>query len=64
MADICEVWVNGKPAGVKGSASVCMTLPDCSAPGDNTIYEVKVTTSMGNYIQTLKDNKVQPSVLC
>lgn len=57
MADICEVWVNGKPAGVKWFGERVYDITGLLRPGDNTI-EIKVTTLMGNYIQTLKDNKV------
>ena len=57
VADICEVWVNGKPAGVKWFGERVYDITGLLRPGDNTI-EVKVTTLMGNYIQTLKDNKV------
>ena len=57
VADICEVWVNGKPAGVKWFGERVYDITGLLRPGDNTI-EIKVTTLMGNYIQTLKDNKV------
>ena len=57
VADICEVWVNGKPAGVKWFGERVYDVSGLLRQGENTI-EVKVTTRMGNYIQTLKDNKV------
>ncbi len=56
VADICEVWVNGKPAGVKWFGERVYDITGLLRPGENTI-EIKVTTLMGNYMQTLKDNK-------
>jgi hypothetical protein len=57
VADICEVSVNGKPLGVKWFGERVYDVAGALKQGDNTI-EVKVTTLMGNYIQTLKDSKV------
>lgn len=57
VADICEVSVNGKPLGVKWFGERVYDVAGALKQGDNTI-EVKVTTLMGNYMQTLKDNKV------
>ncbi len=57
VADICEVSVNGKPLGVKWFGERVYDVAGVLKQGENTI-EVKVTTLMGNYIQTLKDNKV------
>ncbi len=57
VADICEVSVNGRPLGVKWFGERVYDVAGALKQGDNTI-EVKVTTLMGNYIQTLKDSKV------
>ena len=57
VADICEVSVNGKPLGVKWFGERVYDVAGALKQGNNTI-EVKVTTLMGNYMQTLKDNKV------
>ncbi len=57
VADICELKVNGKDAGMKWFGDRVYDISSLVRGGENTI-EVKVTTLMGNYIQTLKDNKV------
>ena len=57
VADICEVSVNGKPLGVRWFGSRIYDVSQALHEGENTV-EVKVTTLMGNYMQTLKDNKV------
>ena len=57
MADICELKVNGKDAGTEWFGERKYDISSLVKPGENTI-EVKVTTLMGNYIQTLKDNRV------
>ena len=56
--DICELKVNGTDCGVKwyGERSYC-NLGGLFHPGDNTI-EVKVTTTLNNYVHTLTDNGV------
>ena len=56
MADICELKVNGKDAGVKWFGERIYDISPYVKAGNNTI-EVKVTTLTGNYLQTLKDNK-------
>ncbi|MBR4755542.1 MAG: glycoside hydrolase family 2, partial [Bacteroidales bacterium] len=56
VADICELKVNGKDAGVEWFGERIYDISPYVKAGDNTI-EVKVTTLMGNYMQTLKDNK-------
>ena len=56
VADICELKVNGKDAGVKWFGERIYDISPYVKAGNNTI-EVKVTTLTGNYLQTLKDNK-------
>ena len=57
VADICELKVNGRDAGMKWFGERKYDISPYVNAGENTI-EVKVTTLMGNYIQTLKDNSV------
>lgn len=57
VADICELKINGKDAGTLWFGDRVYDISSYVKPGENTI-EVKVTTLMGNYIQTLKDNAV------
>lgn len=56
--DICELKVNGTDCGVKwyGERSYC-NLGGLLHPGDNTL-EIKVTTTLNNYVHTLTDDKV------
>ena len=56
VADICELKVNGRDAGMMWFGERIYDISPYVKAGENTI-EVKVTTLMGNYIQTLKDNK-------
>ena len=56
VADICELTVNGKDAGTLWFGERIYDISPYVKAGENTI-EVKVTTLMGNYIQTLKDNQ-------
>ena len=57
IADICELKINGRDAGMKWFGERIYDVSPYVKAGENTI-EVKVTTLMGNYIQTLKDNTV------
>ena len=57
VADICELKINGRDAGMKWFGERIYDVSPYVKAGENTI-EVKVTTLMGNYIQTLKDNTV------
>lgn len=57
VCEIADVKVNGQSAGVKWFGRKAMDVSRFVKPGENTI-EVKVTTLMGNYMQTLKENKV------
>jgi hypothetical protein len=54
---ISELIVNGKSLGVQWYGRRIFPINDVIQNGNNTI-EVKVTTSMGNYMKTLKDNAV------
>lgn len=56
VADICELKVNGVDAGTKWFGERVYDVSGLLRDGENTI-EVKVTTLMGNYMQSLKDNK-------
>ena len=56
VADICELKINGRDAGTMWFGERIYDISPYVKSGENTI-EVKVTTLMGNYIQTLKDNK-------
>ena len=56
VADICELKVNGRDAGMMWFGERIYDISPYVKAGENTI-EVKVTTLMGNYIQTLKDNR-------
>ena len=51
-----QIQVNGKDAGMKWFGERIYDISPYVRGGENTI-EVKVTTLMGNYIQTLKDNR-------
>jgi hypothetical protein len=57
VADICELKINGRDAGMKWFGERIYDVSPYVKAGENTI-EVKVTTLMGNFIQTLKDNTV------
>ena len=57
VCEIADVKINGRPAGVKWFGRRILDVSGLLHHGSNTI-EVKVTTLMGNYMQTLKDNKV------
>ena len=56
--DICELFINGTSCGVKWYGT---RIYDNVAPllhlGDNTI-EIRVTTTLNNYVHTLTDDKV------
>ncbi len=54
---VSELIVNGKSLGVQWYGRRIYPLKDALQNGSNTI-EVKVITTMGNYMKTLKDNLV------
>lgn len=54
---VSEVFVNGKSCGVKWYGRRIHLLADLLKTGEN-IIEVHVITVMGNYMKTLKDNKI------
>ncbi len=53
---VCELFVNGKSVGVKWYGDRIYSLLDWVHHGDNSIL-IKVTTTMGNYIGSLKTHK-------
>ena len=55
VADICELTINGVSCGTKWYGPRIYDVGSLLHEGENTI-EVKVTTRMGNYMQSLKDN--------
>lgn len=57
VAGVSEVTLNGKDLGVQWYGHRIFALADALQTGSNTL-EVKVVTSMGNYMKTLKDNPV------
>jgi hypothetical protein len=56
VGNIAEVKINGKPAGLYWYGDPIMNITSLVKTGDNVI-EVKVTTLMSNYMQSLKDNR-------
>ena len=55
VCDIAEVFVNGKPAGLRWWGDPVFDVSALIVPGDNEL-EVKVTTQMCNYMRSLPDN--------
>ncbi len=56
--DICELTVNGTPCGVRWYGErIYNNLGGLLHAGDNVI-EIKVTTTLNNYVHTLTDNGV------
>jgi hypothetical protein len=53
---ISELFINGNSCGVKWYGRRIWNIGKYLKKGDNTI-EVRITTTMGNYVKTLKDNK-------
>ncbi|ULT22301.1 hypothetical protein KUH03_22935 [Sphingobacterium sp. E70] len=56
VAGVSEVFVNGKSLGVKWYGRRIYNLIGSLKQGDNQI-EIRITTTMGNYMKTLKDNE-------
>ena len=54
--EIASVRINGKDAGLRWFGTRPLPVEGLVVPGENTI-EVTVTTLMGNYLQTLTENK-------
>jgi len=54
--DISEVALNGKSLGLRWYGSHIYDTQDALKPGKN-ILEIKVTTTLSNYIRSLKDSK-------
>lgn len=57
VAGISSLTVNGKDAGTRWYGRRIFKLDNLLRPGDN-LFEVKVITTMGNYMKTLTDNPV------
>jgi hypothetical protein len=57
VAGICELTVNGHAAGVQWYGRRVYRIGNLLQSGPN-VLEIKVTTTMGNYMKTLKDNGV------
>jgi hypothetical protein len=57
VAGICELTVNGHAAGVQWYGRRVYRIDNLLQSGQN-VLEIKVTTTMGNYMKTLKDNGV------
>ena len=57
---VAELKVNGKDQGVRWYGRRVYDLSDALQPGENEI-EVKVVTTMGNYMKTLTDNPAAQS---
>ena len=54
---ISELKVNGKDCGIKWYGRRIFRIADKLVPGKNPI-EIKVTTTMGNYMKSLTDNPI------
>ncbi len=52
---VAELTINGEPCGVRWHGRRLYAVGEALQAGENTI-EIKVTTTMGNYMQTLSDN--------
>jgi hypothetical protein len=56
VAGVSELFVNGQSLGVKWYGRRIYDLASVLKNGENQI-EVSITTTMGNYLKTLKDNE-------
>ncbi len=54
---VSELWVNGKNAGTKWYGRRIYPIGELIRKGNNRI-EVKIITTLGNYLKSLKDNQV------
>lgn len=57
VCGISEVEINGQPLGFKWYGKHIYDLRQALKPGENSL-KIKVTTVLGNYTKSLKDNKV------
>ncbi len=57
VVGVSELWVNGQPAGTKWYGRRIHPVKSLLQEGNNTI-EVRVITTMGNYMKTLTNNAV------
>lgn len=56
VSGISELFVNGQAMGVKWYGRRIYNISDVVSLGENDV-EVRVVTTMGNYLKTLKDNE-------
>ncbi|MEO6916973.1 MAG: glycosyl hydrolase [Chitinophagaceae bacterium] len=54
---VCELFINGKTCGVQWYGRRIYVVSDFIQNGVNAV-EVRVVTTMGNYLKTLKDNLI------
>ena len=54
---VSELFVNGQKAGVRWYGKRVYKLSGFLKTGKNNI-EIKLTTTMGNYLKSLKDNRI------
>ena len=55
--EISDVMLNGNNCGVRWYGRYIYSIAGLLKPGSN-ILEIRITTTMGNYMKTLKDNEV------
>lgn len=55
VADVCELFVNGRACGVKWFGRRVYDITPYLHPGSNSV-EVRVTTLIGNYLRTFPDD--------
>lgn len=55
VADVCELFVNGRACGVKWFGRRVYDITPYVFPGANSV-EVRVTTLIGNYLRTFSDD--------
>ena len=58
---VTELYINGQHVGVKWYGNHCYDISSYVKPGKNEI-EIKLTTTLANYVRTLKDNPVAASL--
>lgn len=54
---VSEVWLNGQPLGYHWYGTHRYNLKNKLQPGENKL-RIQVTTTLGNYLKSLKDNEV------
>jgi hypothetical protein len=56
LHDVSEVWVNGRSLGVRWFGDQTYDLTSSIVAGENDL-KIELTTTLGNYVKTLTDNK-------